>query len=207
VDKKTLTFSVSGMLWNRSLVMVDKETGSLWSHILGEAKAGPMKGTKLKQVESVMTDWDTFRRQNPDGTVALLSRTSKEYTREFYARPERFVLGMAEDGKARSWGFDLLSKSPAFNDTFDDKPVLAAFDKESVTARLFERKVGDRVLTFRTKDGKLTDEETGSTWGPVTGKAVAGPLEGKHLKALTAIVSYRDVWQKFHPRSESARDK
>ena len=35
-----LTLVVSGMLWNRNLVMLDLETESLWSHILGEAKAG-----------------------------------------------------------------------------------------------------------------------------------------------------------------------
>ena len=40
VGKQKLTFGVSGMLWNRSLVMYDKETGTLWSHILGEAMQG-----------------------------------------------------------------------------------------------------------------------------------------------------------------------
>ena len=37
---QTLTFQVSGMLWKRSLVMRDIETGSLWSHLLGVEKLG-----------------------------------------------------------------------------------------------------------------------------------------------------------------------
>ena len=49
VEDKRLTFFVSGMLWQRSLVMQDKETGSLWSHILGEAMRGSLKGTSLEQ--------------------------------------------------------------------------------------------------------------------------------------------------------------
>jgi hypothetical protein len=207
VDKKTLTFAVSGLLWNRSLVMKDEETGSLWSHVLGEAKSGSLKGVKLKQVPSVITDWATWRRENPGGTIVLLSRTSHEYTREFYANPEQFVLGIVESGEAKSWGLDTLSRSPAVNDRLGKRAVLAAFDKSSLTARLYERKLGDRVLTFRLQDGQLTDEQTGSTWNPVTGQAVAGQLEGKHLTALPAILSYRIVWQRFHPPSENTRRK
>ena len=41
--ERTLTFGVSGMLWNRSLVMYDRETKSLWSHMLGEAMQGRLK--------------------------------------------------------------------------------------------------------------------------------------------------------------------
>jgi hypothetical protein len=36
------------MLWNRSLEMRNVETGSLWSHILGEAMQGDLKGTTLQ---------------------------------------------------------------------------------------------------------------------------------------------------------------
>src|SRR5262249_20988066 len=157
------------------------------------------------QVPSVMTDWQTWRKQHPDGTVVLLSRTSKEYTREFYAKPEQFVLGVVADDKAKAWGFDLLSKNPALNDDFVDKPVLVAFDRDSVTARLYSRRLQDRTLTFSMKDDRLTDQETGSTWDVTTGLATAGPLRGKYLDALPGIVSYRDVWKKFHPQSEMAR--
>ncbi len=40
VKDQTLTFAVSGLLWNSSLVMLDQETGSLWSHILGTCERG-----------------------------------------------------------------------------------------------------------------------------------------------------------------------
>ena len=42
----------NGMLWNRSLVMYDRETESSWSHILGEAMDGKMKGATLDHVPS-----------------------------------------------------------------------------------------------------------------------------------------------------------
>lgn len=202
VDGKRLSFGVSGMLWNRSLVMYDKETGSLWSHILGVAKQGPLRGKKLEQVPSVMTDWKTWSKEHPDGTVALLSRTSKEYRTEFYGNPAQFVLGIAEGGKAKAWGFDRLAKAPAVNDTWDGQPVVVLFDRDSVTARLYSRKVKDRELIFESRGGKITDRETGSTWEPVTGQAVDGALKDSHLQALPAIVSYRQTWHAFYPESK-----
>ena len=69
--------------------MYDRETDSLWSHLLGEAMKGPLKGSELKQIPSVMTDWKTWRTQHPESTVLWLSRTSHEYRREFYQQPER----------------------------------------------------------------------------------------------------------------------
>ena len=65
VDSKTLTLTVSGMLWNRSLVMQDKETGSLWSHLLGRAMRGDLQGQRLDRLPGLMTDWKTWRELYP----------------------------------------------------------------------------------------------------------------------------------------------
>jgi hypothetical protein len=163
VNGRRLTLAVSGLLWNNGLVMKDKETGSLWSHILGEAKEGPLKGKSLKQIPSVMTDWATWRERHPNGTVVMLSPTSQDYTRHFYARPERFVLGIVTDDRARAWGFDVLGKTPVLEEKLGDKPVLVVFYRKSVTARLYERTVEGRVLTFRMKDDQLRDKQTESS--------------------------------------------
>ena len=61
VGQQTLTLAVSGLLWNRSLVMIDQETGSHWSHLMGTAMKGPLKGEKLEVFPSTMTDWATWR--------------------------------------------------------------------------------------------------------------------------------------------------
>lgn len=203
VAGQTLTFGVSGLLWNRSLVMYDRETNSLWSHILGEAMQGRLQGTRLRQLPSVMTDWKTWSRDHPDTTVLWISRTSTEYRREFYRRPEQFVIGIAEHGKPKAWGFDELARTSAVNDQWNDTPVLVALDRESMTARLYDRTIDDRSLTFRVAEGnRVIDQETKSTWEPTTGRAIAGPLAGRYLKPLPGIVSYKHVWFKFHPNSD-----
>jgi len=202
VDDQTLTLFVSGYLLDDSLVMQDQETKTYWSHMLGEAKAGPLKGKKLQQLPAVVTDWQSWSKHHPEGTVVVLSRHTESYRRESFNPAHQFVLGVVVNEKATAWRFDLLAKTPVRNDRLGDKPILVVFDRKSAAARVYERELGDRVLTFRMMDDQLTDQESGSAWDPVAGLAVAGPLKGKHLLPLSAFVCYYSAWKDFHPTSQ-----
>ena len=202
VDDKTLTMFVSGYLLDDSLVMQDQETKTYWSHMLGDAKAGPLKGKKLQQIPAVMSDWESWSKQHPQGTVVLLKRNTESYRRESFNSPHQFVLGVVVNEKAAAWRFDLLAQTPARNDQLGDKPVLVVFDQKSFTARVYERELGGRMLTFRMIDAQLTDQESGSTWDPVVGLAVTGPLKGEHLLPFPATVCYYSAWKDFHPLSK-----
>lgn len=201
VDNKTLTLSVSGMLWNRSLVMQDKETGSLWSHLLGRAMRGALQGQSLDRLPGLMTDWKTWRKLHPQTTVLNMKRTSRKFRRQIYDEPRRFVVGYVDGDDARAWGFDQLLAAPLINDALGSRPLLVVFDATSGTAFLFERRVDQRVLTMRRTADRLTDRETGSVWNAHTGRAVSGPLQGRQLKTLPAIVSFRKAWTVFHPET------
>ncbi len=201
VKGRTLTFAVSGKLWKRSLVMSDKETGTLWSHILGEAKRGPLKGAELESIPSAMTNWKSWRAKHPKTTVVLLSRTSRQFQTNFYRNPKAFVMGYASGEQSRAWGFDFLQKQPVVNDTFHKQPVLVTFDAKSFAPYLFSRKLGDRLLTFVWNAGKLQDAKTKSTWDLTTGRCLQGELAGKQLTPLPGIISFRRAWQNFHPDS------
>lgn len=189
------------MLWQRSLVMMDLETRSLWSHLLGRAMSGPLQGAELESIPSVMTDWKTWRTEHPDSTVLNLSRTSRDYRREFYRDRSQFVIGMAE-GAARAWPFDQLARQPVVNDEFNKESVLVVFMAESSTALIYNRRAGDRTLSFANEGGKLLDRETGSQWDPASGKAIAGPLAGHVLPRAIGVVSYGRAWKNFHPDSK-----
>lgn len=201
VDGQTLTLSVSGQLWHESLVMYDVETHSLWSQLRGEAMMGTLKGTRLRVLPSVVTDWATWCRTQPDSTVAWFDGPSEALTREVYDDLGRFVLGIATAEEAKAWSLaDLLRRGPQ-NDSWNGTPVVAVFDGTSQTARLYGREVEGRTLTFSMESESLIDAETGTTWEPVTGKGVAGPLAGRSLVPLPATVSYRAAWRYFYPRS------
>lgn len=64
LDREPLEFRVSGRLYNANLVMVDRQTGSLWSQISGTVMAGPLLGRG--------GDWDGFRPISlPGGTGSV----------------------------------------------------------------------------------------------------------------------------------------
>jgi len=207
VDGQTLTFFVSGMLWNRSLVMGDKPTGSLWSHLLGEAMRGRLEGKRLDVVPSVMTTWAAWRRAHPDTTALNLPRSARDFTRDFYGRrPSAFVFGWVLDATAYHCPFTRLQHKRLVQATCGEEPVLVVFDPQSTAARLLSRRLGGRTLDFSLeKDGRLRDRQTGSTWDPAAGVASEGELKGKSLEHLAALMSFSRAWRTFHPKSKEVR--
>jgi hypothetical protein len=81
----------------------------------------------------------------------------------------------------------------------------SALDRRSIAgsrdvgaAAAFSRRVDGRPLSFRAAAGKVTDQQTGSTWDQF-GRAVAGPLAGTRLAPATAMDSFWFDWAAFHP--------
>lgn len=180
--------------------MMDTQTESRWSHILGKCVEGEFKGTTLESLPADIVTWSAWVREHPQSTVLNLSRTHREFTGEFYSRPERFVIGLIGRGM-RHCSFVTLQQQPVLNITDRDLALLLTFDRDSTSARLFLRTVDERVLTFEPgTQGRLRDRETGSEWTRA-GEAVAGPLQGKRLEPRVGIVSFTTAWRTFHPDS------
>jgi hypothetical protein len=206
VGDRTLNLAVSGMLWNRSLVMIDEETKSLWSHLLGEAMQGPLKGSELEALPAEMVTWEAWKREHPQTTVLNISRMSRNYVKEFYRRPQRFVFAWVKGGQPYAAGFDTLLKNPVLNLKLEKSAVVVTFDKDSTAAHLFSSVVNDRALKFvADKQGRMHDVQTDTIWNSNTGVALEGPLKGKTLKQLVGIVSYARAWKVFHPNSKTVR--
>jgi hypothetical protein len=198
VDGEALTFGIFGQLWKGSMVVYDQETMTHWSHILGEAKRGPLKGKKLTPIPSLVTDWECWRRLHPQSTVVALPSGDREYTRHVYDDPAPYLLGIAANGACKTWDLANLKREPVVNDVWQGQAVLAVFDRDHVGARLYARTVNGKELTFFLEGKMLRDRDTGTIWEPLTGEASEGPLAGQKLIELPAIVSKRDVWSSFH---------
>ncbi len=217
-NAQTLTFAVSGMLWNRNLVMVDSETGSLWSHFLGKAMSGPLKGRRLQAILSELTTWGEWRREHSETTVLNMPRSSRRFVREFYQRPEDFVFGVVIDGRARHVSFPVLLQNPVLNFQQQGSGFLVTFASRSTAAQLFERSLDGRTLTFLSmpdgattdgdrENGRMTDEQTGTVWDRATGVAVDGPLKGRSLKQRVGMPAYAAAWKVFHPESREVQPR
>lgn len=182
--------------------MSDLETGTQWSHILGQAMKGKLAGTELESIPSEITAWKAWKERYPTTTVLALSRSSKNYNLEFHDQLQKFVLGVIYQGQAVAYPFPLLQSREVVNDTFFGQPWVVTFSRKATGVHLFERRVNGRVLTFGAIRGeRMRDRETKSTWDAATGKCIAGKLKGTQLTEVAGIVSYKSAWRRFHPDS------
>ena len=226
---KELTFGVSGKLHANSLIMYDHQTESLWSHLVGAAVTGPLKGEKLRPLQSMFTQWDTWKRFYPKTKVLTSGRSSffgssRDPYESYYRSPDtgiiptrvsdkriypkEYVLGLVLKDRAKAYPFSVLGRQSVVNDTFQDVPLLVVFDSESTTGTIFMRTMQGKTLSFkqaRRSDKKglfLADDATGSLWEGLTGTALEGPFKGKRLESLPMTPSYWFGWVDHYPKTE-----
>lgn len=143
VKGQELHFAVSGMLWRRSLVMIDSETQSLWSHLLGRGMRGELKGARLETLPAIITTWEEWKRQHLDTSVLAMSRTARDFVRDFHDDPGRFVLGLRSlQEEAKAYPFHYLMEHEVVNDTFAARPVVIFFDAKGTGGRAYSRQLG-----------------------------------------------------------------
>jgi hypothetical protein len=91
--------------------------------------------------------------------------------------------------------------------------VVSALDAERIpsssdvgTAAVFDRRLGGRMLTFRSgpQTGAFTDTTPGSMWD-ITGTAIAGPLRGRHLATVRHDEQYWFALAAFVPNATLVR--
>ena len=84
-----LEFGVSGKLLRNTLVMFDRESGSLWSQLYGQAIDGTLIGRSLDFYPSVLTDWATWQATHPQTRVLSKAATRLQFDRPSYADAPR----------------------------------------------------------------------------------------------------------------------
>ena len=226
---KEVTFGVSGKLHANSLIMYDHQTDSLWSHLVGAAITGAMKGERLRPMQSMFTRWGTWIKLHPDSKVLSSGKRSlfgsvRDPYESYYRSPDtgiipprqldkriypkEFVLGVVLNDKAKAYPFSVLSRQSVVNDAFEEVPLLIVFDAETTTGTIFRRKLDGKTLAFRktSKPEKkgffLVDDASRSLWEALAGTAVEGPMKGKKLEALPTTPSFWFGWADHYPETE-----
>jgi hypothetical protein len=205
IDGKVHTFGNYGALYKRAMTWYDHETDSLWSQPIGTAMSGTYKGVRLEMIPTEVVPWGTWRREHPQ---TLVLDTFGRFT-GFSADPfigavgeNAYVLGAVLAESAKAFPFDEISETVVVNDAVGGIPVVVYANPDDRAAHIFVRSLGDRVLTFRWQNGRLTDNETDTVWDTATGLAVEGALRGELLQEVPYTTSYLWAWRDFFPRSE-----
>lgn len=156
-------FGTSGRLYNSALVMYDRQTGSWWSQVLGQAIVGELTGSQLTFLPAAIVSWADFKAAHPDGLV--LSRDTG-YRRAYGANPyaqydapgnrpflfrgkvdprlqamER-VVGVEFDGDAKAYPFSVLAEERVVVDTVGGQAIVV-FYYPGTTSALDSQSIAD----------------------------------------------------------------
>ena len=144
VEGRTLTFGVSGLVYNSNFLFYDRQTESLWLQFTGQAIAGPMAGKKLERIPIRQELLGTWLSRHPLSQVLSRPRPTKidyrysRYSRYMVedkvifpvkARDDRFhakelALGVVVDGRARAYLGSLVTKAGGkVEDEFGGKKI------------------------------------------------------------------------------------
>lgn len=221
IDGTVYDFGVSGKLIMNVLVMYDRQTESYWSQLLGEAVEGELKGTQLEFVSAWFTSWSAWVDEHPH-TVALdkgSNRSTDSYT-SYYTngqagiigeeidddrlRTKDFIVGVEHEGSAKAYSFRELGRTPIVNDTLNGLDLVVVFVQEGSTGLVFNRQVGEQVLTFErdSETGEMVDVETGTLWDVWRGIGLEGELAGTVLKRVPSTRSFWFGWKDWYPDTD-----
>jgi hypothetical protein len=183
LDGQVLTLIVSGKLWRNSLIMMDEESGSLWSHVTGECLEGEHAGRSLRRLPSVQTTWAAWRDAHP-GTRVL-----KKSAEILSSRYERYFADQDRAGMFRSlWLHDRMPAKALVHGVTDGPHALAV--RDDVLAPGDGRTVdlaGRPVRLVRDRDGGVR----------------AYAADGGELPVFTA---FWFAWSSFHPNTAVVGD-
>jgi hypothetical protein len=140
--------------------MYDRKTDSLWSQVLGESIKGEMAGTKLEKIPSTIVKFGNWKQEHPQGQV--LSKDT-DFSRDYNNSPyenyhqteavyfptkskdgrldkKELILGIIINGKAKAYYPPAIKEEGKIAEEFQDKTIVAKYDKKLDSVKLFERK-------------------------------------------------------------------
>ncbi|MFH1088912.1 MAG: DUF3179 domain-containing (seleno)protein [Candidatus Uhrbacteria bacterium] len=159
-----LHFENSGQVLNNSFLMTDKNSGSLWNPLSGQAISGTKTGQSLHRLNSTVMTWNSFKKNFSDGEV--LSRETgftRDYSKnpygDYFTSPDilfplsKYDASLSAKTLVYSYGSlvypeDNIKNSKSIVDEVDGKKISLLWDEDWQTVRGFEL----------AEDGSLVDE-------------------------------------------------
>ncbi len=205
------TFGTSGLLYRSNKLMVDRQTGSLWSNLTGEPvigrlAGGPAPGPRLAVLPLTLTTWRDWRQRHPETTVLALDRdmekrfgfqyqpgvASRKRTgvafptgpagpRSAALDPGAEIFALRLDGRAKAYPLQKLLAERVVNDRLGGEAVVLVADPGSGAVRAFHR--GERTFAPGSGPGELVDGE-GRRW--TVGEDALLPLASGPTAAMAA---------------------
>ena len=217
LNGKKQTFRLVGAR-HYNAIIEDQETKSWWYQATGEAAAGPLKGSRLKEIDfeqSTLAAWlDRYPNSlilQPDTLYSENYERLKNYDKvRKYAQDSLYndtlpmkwnnwVVAIKQKNRSKVYNWEHVLKYNPVNDTIGNMSVVVALEKDSLSLHTWNREVNGKVVEFEFDSaGKgLRDINTKSlyTW---QGKCIEGPDSGQQLKRVASYQEFWSSWETFN---------
>jgi hypothetical protein len=125
-----------------------------------------------------------------------------------FMRPDDLVVSMTIGNRTRAYPLRILVWHEIVNDNLAGVPIAVTYCPLWGTAMVFNRQVGNRVLSFGVSgllyhsDVLMYDRQTDSLWSQLAMKAVTGPLVNTELEWLASEHLTWAAWKEKYPQGE-----
>ncbi len=207
-----LIFSSTGMLYRSNKLMYDRNTDSVWNQFTGEPVWGELhnKGVTLDILPVVITDWQTWLRDNPDTKVLTLNTGfTRDYSigaayQHYFDSPDLmfpavvadprnqqkdYIFGVRAFGGAKAWPLTAFEGGRVINDQVGFTEVVLIGDAATRSVRAYQR--DGQSFTAGADARQLTDQ-AGGTW-QISEAKLEGP-DGQELPRVGGHIAYWFAW-------------
>lgn len=216
VNGKKENFRLVGMD-HFNAMFEDNTTKSWWRQVTGEAIAGPLKGSSLKEVSLQQTTLAAWLRAHPDSKILQADSSFKKQYEGLNGfdkgtvesglekrdsaswQTKSWVIGVATAGYTKAYDWNDVVKNQIIEDSLPNLPVIISLEKDTASFHVWSRNVSGQTLHFiKTSNDQLQDINTTSLWNE-DGICIEGILKGEKLKPVQASQEFWHSWQTFHP--------
>ena len=221
VNGRVLHFYLAGIN-NQNFLMRDKETGTWWQQITGQAIYGPLRGASLELVPSDELTFGEWKSEFSNGRVlAEVPKYTKEYESNWEPEVAKLpvvisfpgtelksrdiVVGLKLEDASRAYPWETLLKQSPVMDRVHGTSLLIVVGPDHKSFRVFVSRIDGQDTEFFLKGEEassgawsLIDSATASEWN-FQGCATSGPSQGKCLDHVPALKDYWFDWRNYHP--------
>ncbi len=178
-EGKTLTFGVSGLLYNSDVLMFDRQTESLWTQLGMQSISGKLVKTKLNWLNGEMMNWQSWKEKFSNGQV-LSTETgyNRNYAQTAYAGYEKQPDPMFPVKISRN---DLSNKDWVIGFFIDNKPVAISI-KELPNNKIQKKIFEQNITVINNSDNKFIEV-----------------INADKNQQLPVVHTYWFAWQAFYP--------
>lgn len=217
VNGKLENFRLVGMDHFNALFQ-DATTKSWWRQATGECIAGPLKGYKLKEINSEQLSLQAWFRKHPNAEVL---QADEKFTAKF-AKMDNYdkgksksnltkrdtsswqfkswVLGINMGEVAKTYDWNYLEKNKIIQDSLPSLPIIILLENDSASFHTYNRTINNMILQFQKMNDSIIDTYSQSLWNK-DGICIDGKLKGLTLTPIASYQEYLHSWEYFHPKS------